>query len=289
MRLMGSLNMSVNQASASADIGTLYVVATPIGNLGDLSRRAENVLKSVQIVAAEDTRRTGVLLDHIGHRVPELISLHEHNEMVLAPKLINRMLAGDDVALVSDAGTPLINDPGFNLIRAASVAQIKAVPIPGACSITAALSVCPLACQPFRFVGFVPVKSGARRNFLADCIQQSDAVIFLEAPHRIKSTLEMLAELSDRNVMLARELTKKYETVLVGSAADLVEQLPNPKGEFVGIIEADKTPSASRDEREVMRILLKELPPAQAAKIGANICGVKKSVMYELAVAMEAK
>lgn len=267
------------------EAGVLYVVATPIGHLGDLSRRAEEVLKSVQIVAAEDTRRTRVLLEHIDHRVPELLSLHEHNEQAMSAKLIERLLAGADVAIVSDAGTPLLNDPGFPLIQAAHTAGIQTVPIPGACSITTALSVCPLPCQPFRYIGFLPAKSGPRREALSRYLTQADAIIFLEAPHRILVTLEDIAALTERRVMLGRELTKQFETILVGTAAEVTEQLGlNPKGEFTGIIEAGEASAIDYDHTKVLKALLEELPASKAAKVAANICGVKKSEMYDLAV-----
>lgn len=270
--------------------GVLYVVATPIGHLGDLTRRAEEVLKKVQIVAAEDTRRTRVLLDHIDHRAPELLSLHEHNEHAVADKLLARLQAGADVALVSDAGTPLVNDPGYLLVGAAHAAGIKTVPVPGACSITTAISVCPLACQPFRYVGFLPAKSSARQNALHQWLGAADALVFLEAPHRILATLEDIEAITTRRVMLGRELTKKYETILVGTAAEVAIELgDNPRGEFTCIIEADKPRAVSYDQERVLSALLKELPPTQAAKIAASICDVKKSEMYELAVRLAAK
>lgn len=269
--------------------GVLYVVATPIGHLGDLTNRGEEVLKMVQIVAAEDTRRTRVLLDHIDHRVPELLSLHEHNEHAMVDKLIARLAAGDDVAVVSDAGTPLVNDPGFLLVTAAHAAGIKTVPIPGACSITTALSVCPLPSQPFRYVGFLPAKSSSRRDALTKWLSSADALVFLEAPHRILATLEDIGAVTSRRVMLGREMTKQYETILVGDAATVATELgDNPRGEFTCIIEADKDvdkPGAiTYDQQLVLRALLQELPPTKAAKIGASICGVKKSEMYNLAV-----
>ena len=265
--------------------GTLYVVATPIGHLGDLSRRAEEVLKKVQIVAAEDTRRTRVLLDHIDHRVPELLSMHEHNERVMAERLVARLQEGADIALVSDAGTPLLNDPGYPLVLAAHKAGITTVPIPGACSIITALSVCPLPCQPFRYVGFLPSKSSARKQVLADYLASADAVVFLEAPHRILATLADLGSFGSRRVMLGRELTKKFETILVGTADEVASELgDNPRGEFTCVIESTEPRVVSHDQVKVLSALLDELPASKAAKIAATICGVKKSDMYSLAL-----
>ena len=267
--------------------GVLYVVATPIGHLGDLSRRAEEVLKSVQIIAAEDTRRTRVLLDHIDHRAPELLSLHDHNEHHMAPELVARLSAGDSVALVSDAGTPLVNDPGYPLVQAAFAAGIRTVPIPGASSITALLSVCPLPSYPFRFVGFLPSKSKARTELLEGWLSSPDAVVFLEAPHRIVATLEDLARITERRVMLGRELTKTHESILVGTAAVLAQEvIDQARGEFIGVIEAAEVSPLVRDSAAVLRVLLKELPPSQAAKLAASICGTRKADMYDLALSL---
>ena len=270
--------------------GILYVVATPIGHLGDLSRRAEQVLRKVQIVAAEDTRRTRVLLDHIAHRAPELVSMHEHNEQTMVERLLANLQAGADVAVVSDAGTPLVNDPGFGLVQAAHAAGIKTVPIPGPCAITAALSVCPLPCQPFRYVGFLSAKGNARRQQLDAYLASADALVFLESPRRICATLSDLATLTERRILLARELTKQYETLYVGSAAELLEQLgENPKGEFTCVVESGAAAAVSYDQQRVLMALLKELPPTKAAKIAASICNATKSDMYDLALTLSDK
>ena len=275
---------------ARSNGGVLYVVATPIGHLGDLTRRAEDVLKAVQIVAAEDTRRTRVLLDHIDHRAPELVSLHEHNEATMSERLLQRLHDGDDVALVSDAGTPLVNDPGYALVRDAFASGVQVVPVPGASAITAALSVCPLPARPFRYVGFLPQKPKARRQALKRWLSQGDALIFLEAPHRILHTLEDIGAVTSRRVMLARELTKQFEEILIGTAVEVAASLgAAPRGEFTGIIEAAEVVElgdAALDQRQVLAVLLDELKPAQAARIAAQICGTKKSVMYELALQM---
>ncbi|MEM7080998.1 MAG: 16S rRNA (cytidine(1402)-2'-O)-methyltransferase [Pseudomonadota bacterium] len=277
--------MTQSAQAAPDNAGCVYIVATPIGNLEDLSSRAEKVLQSVQIVAAEDTRRTQILLNHIGHRAPHLLSLHEHNEAAVVPTLIERVKAGENLALVSDAGTPLVNDPGFGLVNAAFAAGVRIVPIPGACSITALLSACPLPCQPFRYVGFLPAKAGTRSNFLAQQLENAEALVFLEAPHRIRAALTDLAALTERRVFLGRELTKQHEELVVGTAQELLERLPeHPKGEMTLLVEHAQEASATFSERHVVGTLLRELPPAQAARLASQICRVRKSQMYELAM-----
>ncbi|NKC00957.1 MAG: 16S rRNA (cytidine(1402)-2'-O)-methyltransferase [Pseudomonadales bacterium] len=266
-------------------VGTLYVVATPIGHLGDLTRRAEDVLKAVQIVAAEDTRRTSVLLGHLGVRVPELLSYHEHNKAKLTGVLLARLLAGDDIAVVSDAGTPLINDPGAELVAAAHSAGVPTVPIPGASAVTAALSVCPFPCYTFRYIGFLPAKKSARRKSLQAALAGSDALVFFEAPHRIAETIKDLAACTERRVLVARELTKKFETLTVAPANELDGVAIEPRGEFVLIVEAGKeVEQASVDMDRAMRVLLTHLSPSQAAKCAATLFEQKKSAMYELAL-----
>ena len=270
--------------------GTLYVVATPIGHLGDLSQRCISTLKQVQVVAAEDTRRTGVLLAHIGHDGCELVSLHDHNEDTASRRLMSSLQAGNSVALVSDAGTPLINDPGFRLLQLAWQSSIKVVPIPGPSAVITALSVCPLPSQPFRYVGFLAAKSVARRQQLQSWLQHSEAIVFFESPHRIRQTLEQLVEITSRRIFLAREMTKQYETLMQGSAAQLLMQLSDPpKGEFVGIIECGEETTQHFQHGQVMRILLQELSPAKAARLGAQICGVNKKELYELALSMSSQ
>lgn len=261
------------------------MVATPIGHLGDISRRGIDTLKHVDLVAAEDTRRTRVLLQHIGHSNCQLVSLHEHNEATIAPDLVNRLKQNTDIALVCDAGTPLLNDPGYLLIQHAWQADIRVVPVPGACSIIAALSVCPIPSQPFRYVGFLPNKARARRTQLEEWLQRPDALVFLESPRRIRSTLADIASFSARQVMIGREMTKQYESYIVGSAADVLAQLADsPKGEFVCIVEAAEIVTAQFQLTHVLGALLKELAPTQAAKLAAQICGVRKKEAYKLAL-----
>ena len=261
------------------------MVATPIGHLGDISRRGVDTLKHVGLIAAEDTRRTRVLLQRIGHSNCQLVSLHEHNEATIAPDLVNRLKQNTDIALVSDAGTPLLNDPGYLLIQHAWQADIRVVPVPGACSIITALSVCPIPSQPFRYVGFLPNKARARRIQLEEWLQLPDALVFLESPHRIRSTLADIASFSARQVMIGREMTKQYESFIVGRAADVLAQLADsPKGEFVCIVEAAESVTAQFQLTHVLGALVKELAPTQAAKLAAQICGVRKKEAYELAL-----
>ena len=266
---------------APDNLGTLYVVATPIGHLDDLTRRAEYVLKQVQIIAAEDTRRTGRLLAHIGHTAPQLISLHDHNEEQQSERLLQALQRGQDVALVSDAGTPLINDPGFNLVKLAQAGGVRSVPIPGCSSVIAALSVCPLPCQKFTYLGFVPAKPKARKDMLGQALQLPTALVLFETPHRILHTLELLHTLTSRRLMLARELTKQHESLYVGTAQEVSDALgPNPKGEMVLVLEAAEPSGVSMDEQHVLSVLLKDLSPSQAARIGANLLGVKRQELY---------
>ncbi len=259
-------------------------MATPIGHLGDLTRRAEDVLKSVQIIAAEDTRRTRVLLEHIGHRAPEILSLHVHNEAEKSGGLVQRLLQGADIALVSDAGTPLINDPGYPLIQQAWQAGIQTVPVPGSSAVTALLSVCPLPCQPFIYIGFLPAKAKARRVELKQHLQHGAALVFLESPKRIRQTLADLQH-TTRRIMLGRELTKRHESLYVGTAGEILAQLDDsPKGEMTVVIECGQGGGQNLEHERLLRVLLEEMSPSQAARLGANILRVKKSELYDLAV-----
>ena len=265
------------------------MVATPIGHLGDLSQRAVATLKQVEIIAAEDTRRSGVLLTHIGHQGCQMVSLHDHNEATVSPKLITRLKMGDSVALVSDAGTPLINDPGYRLLQLAWQQDIQVVPIPGPSAVITALSVCPLPSQPFRYVGFLAAKASARRQQLQTWLQHADALVFFESPHRIRHTLEDLGGLTQRRIFLGREMTKQYETFLIGSAEDVLQKLGDPpKGEFVGIVEAGDAAQTQYQHQQVLQVLLQELSPAKAARLAAQICGANKRDLYELALTLNA-
>ncbi|MEP6634049.1 MAG: 16S rRNA (cytidine(1402)-2'-O)-methyltransferase, partial [Luteimonas sp.] len=228
--------------AASSGAGTLYIVATPIGNLGDLSARALDTLRNVAAVCAEDTRHTRQLLAHYGVERP-LIALHEHNEAEVAAKLVARLRNGDALALVSDAGTPLVSDPGFRLVRAAREAGIKVSPVPGASAVIAALSVAGLPSDRFVFEGFLPAKAAARRERLAQLAGETRTLVLYESSHRIEAALADLVAVfgAERKAVVARELTKLFETVLDGSLgalhARIAADADQRKGEFVMLIE----------------------------------------------------
>jgi 16S rRNA (cytidine1402-2'-O)-methyltransferase len=267
--------------------GTLYVVATPIGNLADLSARAIETLRGVDAICAEDTRHSRPLLAH--HRIERpLIALHEHNESELADRLVARMLAGESLALISDAGTPLVSDPGYRLVRTAREAGIRVSPLPGACAAIAALSVAGLASDRFAFEGFLPAKPAARRARLAQLASESRTLVFYESSHRIE---EMLADARGafgdaREAVLARELTKLFETVLDGDLATLharvVADADQRKGEFVVIVAGvgDDTDARLIEGRRVYAKLCEHLAPSQAARVAAELTGAPRKSLY---------
>lgn len=267
--------------------GTLHVVATPIGNLGDLSPRALETLKSVAAICAEDTRHTRQLLSHYGIE-RSLVALHEHNEAELAARIVARLQAGESLALVSDAGTPLVSDPGFRLVRAAREAGIRVSPVPGPCAFVAALSVAGLPSDRFVFEGFLPAKSGARRERLARLAGEGRTLAFYESAHRIEETLADMAAAfgGARRAVLARELTKLFETVLDDSLAELharVAQDPNQRrGEFVVLVEGvgDDTEARVAEGRRLYARLGEHLPPSTAAKLAAELSGAPRKALY---------
>ncbi|WP_395625172.1 16S rRNA (cytidine(1402)-2'-O)-methyltransferase [Thermomonas sp.] len=267
--------------------GTLFVVATPIGNLGDLSPRALDTLKTVSAVCAEDTRHTRQLLSHFGVDRP-LVALHEHNEGDAAGPLVARLLAGESLALVSDAGTPLVSDPGFRLVRAAREAGIAVSPVPGASALVAALSVAGLPSDRFIFEGFLPAKANARRERLAMLAAEPRTLIFYESAHRIEDMLADAAAAfgAERRAVVARELTKLFETVLDGSLADLAQRVradPNQrKGEFVLLVHgAGEAADAKVTEgRRLYAKLSEHLPPSTAAKVAAEWSGAPRKALY---------
>lgn len=266
------------------------MVATPIGNLMDITKRASDVLENVDVIAAEDTRRTNILLKHLGIEKREVTSFHKFNESRKTPYLLGRIKRGDDVAIVSDAGTPLISDPGFSIVERAWAEKIPIVPIPGASSLTAALSVCPLKCDQWSFLGFLPSKSSERLKILSPRLVRPEALIFFEAPHRIISTLKLLEELSERNVMVAREITKVFETVYVGSSAEVQRSIgDNTKGEFLCIVEGSSNEIPDFEAEKVLRVLLEHHDMATASKITAKICGISKKIVYGLALEISGK
>jgi 16S rRNA (cytidine1402-2'-O)-methyltransferase len=279
-----------------SDPGTLYVVATPIGNLGDLSARAREVLASVDLIAAEDTRHTKQLLHACGVERP-LTSLHEHNEAEKSGALIERLLKGESIALVSDAGTPLISDPGFSLVGAARARGVSVVAVPGPCAAIAALSIAGLPTDRFVFEGFLPAKSGARRARLEELIAEPRTLIFYEAPHRLVDLLRDLAAVftHERQAVVCRELTKRFETTYAGALQDLVELAERnadlSRGEIVVIVAGDSASRRRADSvnaDQLLRALLEDLPPAQAAKIAARVTGEKRADLYEQASRLSA-
>ena len=267
--------------------GVLHVVATPIGNLGDLSPRAQAVLRGVDAICAEDTRHTRQLLGHFGIERP-LIALHEHNEDGLAARLVERLQAGESLALVSDAGTPLVSDPGFRLVRAAREAGLRVSPVPGPSALIAALSVAGLPSDRFVFEGFLPAKAGARRERLQTLASEPRTVLFYESSHRIE---EMLADAVQtfggaRPAVVARELTKLFETVLDGPlealAVRVAGEADQRKGEFVVLIEGagDDVDARLAEGRRVYALLSREMKPSLAAKLAADITGAPRKSLY---------
>ncbi|KAA8918257.1 16S rRNA (cytidine(1402)-2'-O)-methyltransferase [Xanthomonas protegens] len=271
----------------SAQPGTLHVVATPIGNLADLTPRAQETLRSVAAICAEDTRRSGQLLAHFGIERP-LLALHEHNEEALSQRIVARLLEGQSLALVSDAGTPLVSDPGYRLVRAARAAGVRVSPVPGACAAIAALSVAGLPSDRFAFEGFLPAKASARRERLARLAGEPRTLVFYEASHRIAESLaDCRAAFGDaRPAVMARELTKLFETVLDGTLADLharVEADDNQrKGEFVLMVQGagDDADAQLAEGRRVYAKLSEHLPPSTAAKLAAELTGASRKALY---------
>lgn len=273
-----------------SETGTLYIVATPIGNRDDISLRAINILKSVDHILAEDTRHSKQLLLPLGITTP-LISLHAHNEAERSNDFITALQQGKSFALISDAGTPLISDPGFPLVRSARNAGIPVVPIPGACALITALSASGAPCDTFTFMGFLPAKSTARRSLLASLEGSKHTVVFYESTHRIKDCLEDIAAVlgDTREFVLAKELTKTFESFVSGNALDILHWLDadpaRSKGEFVLIIPPHEiVPKANHDK--LLSVLLAELPLKQAVKIACQLTGEPKNELYQLALSL---
>ncbi len=269
--------------------GRLYVVATPIGNLSDITQRAVKILKSVPIVACEDTRRAGKLLAHVGASPDRLVTLHDHNEITSGTALINSLRTGDNVALISDAGTPLISDPGFKLVRAAWDAHIAVCPVPGVSAVTAAIASSPIPVDRFRFEGFLPAKSMARKETLARLLTSDIAVVFFEAPHRMRATLADIAELGgqSRQLLVCRELTKRYETISFNTVEKLLKsRVVLDKGEFSCILSPAESIPAPASVELVIEVLAEELPTGQAARLAAKITGWPRRDLYERVVSI---
>ncbi len=279
----------------TAATGRLDVIASPIGNLDDLAPRARAALASADLVAAEDTRRTGALLTACGISRP-LISLHDYNEVRRVAELVERMRGGASIALVSDAGTPLISDPGFALVRAAVAAGVAVRPIPGPSAVTAALSVAGLPTDRFAFEGFLPARAAERRRALGTLAGETRTLVFFEAPHRIAATLADLVQTlgGGRRALLARELTKAFETLYRGTLdelAALAGREPNvARGEITLVVEGAPEESEGNPAllHRALELLLPELPPARAAAIASQLAGVKRARAYELAMELVA-
>ncbi|KAF3980989.1 MAG: 16S rRNA (cytidine(1402)-2'-O)-methyltransferase [Methylococcales symbiont of Hymedesmia sp. n. MRB-2018] len=273
--------------------GKLYVVATPIGNLADFSHRAVEILKQVDLIAAEDTRHVMRLLQHYGIS-NRLISLHQHNEEKASPELLDKIKNGLTVALVSDAGTPLLSDPGMPLVKLARQQNIEVSPVPGACALIAALSVSGLATTQFRFEGFSPRTSSARKNFFLSKKNETVTWAFYESSHRILASLEDLSEIvpGDRQIVIARELTKLHETIVKDSLAKILQQVRNNiymrKGEFVVLVEGhviEKKPhSITEEQTRVLTILLKQCSIKTAVALATEITGARKKLIYQAAL-----
>ena len=267
--------------------GTLYVVATPIGNLEDLAPRARQTLASVDLVAAEDTRHSGRLLSTIGAK-PALLALHDHNEEQVVGKVIEALQSGKDVALVSDAGTPLVSDPGFRLVRAAHDAGVAVSPVPGASAVTAALSAAGLPTDRFCFEGFVPSRASARRKWLESLATEERTVVMYESVHRIAACIEELVGVfgAERDAFIGRELTKLHEQCVrapLGALRDKVRDGEvREKGEFV-IVVAGAAPSGGQsvDADRLLELLSDKLSAKDTARIAAELTGEKKNALYE--------
>ncbi|PCI18506.1 MAG: 16S rRNA (cytidine(1402)-2'-O)-methyltransferase [Piscirickettsiaceae bacterium] len=279
--------------------GTLYIVATPIGHLADISLRAIEVLKTVDLIAAEDTRNSKTLLN--AHLIKtKMTAYHEHNESHKSALLLEKLTKGLSIALISDAGTPLINDPGYSLVETAHTQGIKVVPVPGACALIAALSSSGLATAKFSFEGFLPRTSGARRKFFESYINESKTLIFYESSHRIKACLMDLAAVYDnsRKMALARELTKTFETVVNGTVEEILEKVSSDnnmqRGEFVVLVEgvskkANKTAGISDVASDTLKVLLEDCSLKTAVKIAVKLSGESKKEMYDLALTLTGK
>lgn len=280
-------------AAANPPFGSLYVVATPIGNLDDISARALTILRSVALIAAEDTRHSARLMQHFGIGTP-LAACHEHNERDQGGRFLARLLAGEDVALISDAGTPLISDPGYHLVRQARAAGVAVVPVPGACALIAALSAAGLPSDRFIFEGFLPAKAAGRRARLEQVKEEPRTLIFYEAPHRILECLQdMQAVFGDeRPALLARELTKTFETLkgmpLAELAAWVAADSNQQRGECVVLVAGWQAPegeeAVSAEAMRVLNLLLAEMPLKRAAALAAEITGVRKNLLYQVAL-----
>jgi 16S rRNA (cytidine1402-2'-O)-methyltransferase len=290
--------MKAGSIVTKASAGRLYVVATPIGNLGDLSERARRILASCALIAAEDTRHTGALLAHFTISTP-MVSLHEHNERRRTEEILARIADGSHVALVSDAGTPAISDPGYDLVRACAEAGLEVIAIPGPCALVAALSIAGLPTDRLCFEGFLPARRSARRTHLAELKGETRTLVLYESPHRAVETLEDCAEVfgAERRAVAAREITKVHETLYRGSLADLAARARAEsefgRGELVLVIAGAPPEAATGADGHggaldrVLAPLLAELPLKQAAQLAAQIASVRHNEAYKRALVLK--
>lgn len=288
--------MSSSDRAADRPPGVLYIVATPIGNLQDLSERAQIALSRVALVAAEDTRHSGRLLQHLGISKP-MLALHEHNERERVTRIIDKLAEGQDIALISDAGTPLISDPGYIVVREVRQAGYRVSPVPGPCALVAGLSAAGLPTDRFLFVGFMPARRSGRKAALEELREQTATLVFYESPHRILDLMQDMGDVfgADRECVLGRELTKTFETFYSGSAGAVLAELredPNgARGEFVvmvrGAAPAEDTAAAVVDADKLLALLIPELPLKKAARIVSEVSGLGKNELYQRALALK--
>lgn len=281
------------------DYCMLYIVATPIGNLMDISYRAIDILQKVDLIVAEDTRHSRILINHYNIQV-KMVSLHEHNEKLIVDKLILLLQQGQKIALISDAGTPLISDPGYHLVRKAHLLKIPVTPIPGASAAIAAISVSGLTTDQFTFIGFLPAKLLAKKQALTNLTLESRTMIFFESPRRLLETLDCMQKIfnSDREVTFCRELTKKFETIIQDSLGNIynfieADKLHQTKGEIVLVVAGNKKQDLDHTDHidikvhNMLKILLTELPVTKVASLTAKITGISKKILYNYCLQLD--
>lgn len=280
-------------------MNALYIVATPIGNLDDITQRALATLQKADIIAAEDTRHSAKLTQHFGITTP-LIAYHDHSNESQTLRLLDRLSKGENIALISDAGTPLISDPGYRLVKLAREKGIAVVPIPGACALVAALSAAGLPSDRFSFEGFLPAKNVGRNTRLEALATDTRTLVFYESPHRIVESLQAMAQVfgCDRQVVLAREITKAYETFLSATFSELQEMMAADanqlRGEMVVMVQGYVAPEQNDEALEpevqhTMQVLMEELPVKQAAALASKLTGIKKNKLYKWALGKKAE
>jgi probable S-adenosylmethionine-dependent methyltransferase, YraL family len=282
-----------------SSMNALYIVATPIGNLDDITQRALATLQKADIIAAEDTRHSAKLTQHFGITTP-LIAYHDHSNESQTLRLLDRLSKGENIALISDAGTPLISDPGYRLVKLAREKGIAVVPIPGACALVAALSAAGLPSDRFSFEGFLPAKNVGRNTRLEALATDTRTLVFYESPHRIVESLQAMAQVfgCDRQVVLAREITKAYETFLSATFSELQEMMAADanqlRGEMVVMVQGYVAPEQNDEALEpevqhTMQVLMEELPVKQAAALASKLTGIKKNKLYKWALGKKAE